>query len=596
MTMRRDPATGVVGLKIFTGILSNDIDSVYTAVDAGMVPDGTREITHAVDFESIDISFSEEIKSGQMLFTVREYVDPDNAPSTLTTDPLVHGNEIVLFDNDVRNRDNRVGGKSVKRFAGILEKDVATWHYGSYRVVQWSAVDYTWMLDARYAKNLTLENEIQVQGVDTAQTAGQMVVDLLEHMYQLGVGEGMPDPWYDRFRTNVSKIVQDAADSPVIESYDAHHQLPSQVLSGLAEQSLSVWYMNIDAEVVFEPYNQREMSVGTRGLAISRGAIAVTDGSLDGFSQGLRAIVEGEVNVAIGIDTESHFDLTEQRTIGNTATRVLVSNVGVLQNPPKWLKVPVRGLFGPPTSSVLLAPASYYLRLTGSPITISDISKLGLYTFANVATGELNATPRVDYTTSIDLRSGSLPTEFTSGRAVVVLGSPAASSPTRDTLIYFPPDDVQIDDVMYIEYLVTESVDLVDHASQEFRDDYSDRTGGSSAREFIFSRLDGLLLNDVPTRKVLTRALLDRKAKLQVTGSFNTHQKGWIPGDPFLRFVRNPGRRTMRDGTVVSARPPEVMYVTNVHMTVESPVESGTGEARILTAVEYSNTQRGFNA
>ena len=586
-----------MSLKIFTGHFSNDIDSVYTAVDEGNVPAGSREITFAVDFDSIEIEASEEIKGRSLSFMVHEYVKPDSAPVKTLAEPLVAGEEIIIFDTSPRPVMNRVGGNSHKLFGGILVKDATEWHYQSYRDVRWIAQDYTWALDARFA-TVDVLNPSVIQGGGLAHSPGRMVIQLLRQMYRLGVNEGAPDKWYDRFRTNVSKIVDDPT-APKFAIYNARNQLPSQVITGMAEESFYLWYVNVDSEIVFEPVLTRATEVGTRGLGTAVGAVAGLQDIIqrEGL-MGSRAIVEGDVNPTAGPAIDTHFDLFEERGIENSATVAKVANIPIVQTTPvsAYRRIERLNVVPPATlgETSVPDPAPYVLRLEGNPLSTADVITIALCTFDS-STNRLTIRRNYNLATEIRASYDALPDPPSAGNVAILVGNTTPFAASADTLIFFPAADVQLNDYLYILYRSHSPGRERLRSPQAVIDDFADRTGGSGVREFVYSRLDGLNLPPNDRLRVLD-AILERKAKVQITGSFKTHQIGWVPGDIFIRYDRNSPMRTKSDGTKVLDRPAETMYVSNTHSSIESPVRADTGTAKIVTEVEYSNSRRGFNA
>jgi hypothetical protein len=109
------------------------------------------------------------------------------------------------------------------------------------------------------------------------------------------------------------------------------------------------------------------------------------------------------------------------------------------------------------------------------------------------------------------------------------------------------------------------------------------RTGGDGFHEFVYSRASELSVIQPEDLDEISKIILDRKATILMTGSFNTFVKGWQAGQSFRLY--------WPEATI-----DDIMYVITVRKTVRSPADDynlDPPDNIIETEVIFSNIPRG---
>ena len=559
-----------------------------------------------VDYSSINIQASQELKGSTLAFRMRLYTDAVYKQGTgmgLGGRPIPEcGNEVIMYDVDGL-------GNRTREFGGVLVRCGFSRTGNDYEDYELLCTDYTYLLDRRYL-NLVLRAR------KPNKDAGTQIIDLLEHLSDKARNERDAGDshynamWISATASNATtgklrhggfnattEELEHPEGAPVISTINASNQTPSQVIDTIASQAGYIWYVDYYKEVVFLPVgdNTNEAPLPEYFIAVNEdrtGDIRSTFG--DYFPP---TLLLGEDAVDAIRDTDSYFNHTETESVESVGTKIVLAGTRV------QTRLPTTEMHTMERRDIQRG----YFETSDNPYANESVISLERqregsadYVYWGLDSGG-NRKTLLRFVTSVDQVG-----EPRDGEAVLVRGSKYSTNLLSVSRVYFGSDVLE-DDVMEMVFNKTEVKSYTSNTSPGFITEMARRTGGDGIHEYTYSRLTGLELQDSEQASNVAQAFLRRKEKPIVTGSFETYIKGWQPGQSFARLDRDAGTHDIlvyNENTgatelqTVSVRPPQVMYVVKIAKEVETPhtYTNGRREARIRTTVDYSNIAFGVNA
>ena len=608
-----------------------NIDPSGNLVDPTTLVGTFRDYSSHLEYDSVRTQTSQELKGD--IFSGRiwrypglwhlvngDYTAPASANHVVGLpfkQPPRAGDEIVLWDSDTtaitpEDRANlgvleaRLSRDSSKEYAGII---VSTHFYRqgtNYEVWEFTAVDYTVLLDRVYitANFPLLEQE---EGNRTASiNAGEQIVKVLEqtqiHMDNLAGTVNDPentDEYYQYMlrEDNLDRISRQDGIVPRIPLLRIRSQLPSQIFDNIGTSSGYFWHIDYDMKVNF--YD------ATNTVAPIDQIIMSSDD-------------EAEVNLEI-------FDWEEEESIEGIATYMRMANILSSSNESFEDRFDI-------TASLLLGGITI-IELQHTINTEAAISYIRSFRSDGVRisafvtiTGD---SPQIRLRPYVPR-----PNEMTTDAVFVKRGS-AAQGASERTRLFFHPDSLQDGGYITIRYFFARHVDFPIEGDNLAIDRMKVRLGGTGIHEFIYSRLAGLYVEDTSRVLAIGKEFLNRKQNPIIRGSFSTFRKGWRPGQQFTRKDQlSDDSRGSQSPHARGRYQDTPLYVINTTKTIDSPVMSGDlsgieqhptwividnngdeqerksapldtdtivgladfGQAKVQTNIEYSNVPRGINA
>ena len=145
--------------------------------------------------------------------------------------------------------------------------------------------------------------------------------------------------------------------------------------------------------------------------------------------------------------------------------------------------------------------------------------------------------------------------------------------------IRFMPDVLEFNDVINVTYNYMIKNDYFSRDTESI-DIFRDLTGGDGVHEFVYQDAREITAEGAQALDDVAGAILFRKAKIFVSGSFSSHTKGWKAGQIFrLRWS--------------SSNIDEIVWVVNVDKSIIDAQGVRNGDTMIEHNVSFANLPRG---
>ena len=358
--------------------------------------------------------------------------------------------------------------------------------------------------------------------VYSSDNVGDMVEDVLDDLKAAADADGT-DKHYDDFHSDKSLIDPDD-NSPTVRLHRFEHVLPSQALQTLAEASGRFFSITHSKQVKF------------------------VEIEADPAEQlGAANLVGGEYLLMPRTDT----------SIRNLLISSDISGVG---------------------TKVILKGTQYQSRATQTDPFIWYTGEKLVFQLSSRPFSETSVTRVRANGVTLTQKLKDVDSTLTSGNYFLNIGPRSQGHAT----IEIHSSDIsngQAVDAIYNYVVETDSENIETPAIQNMQR----RTGGDGFHEFVYSRASELSVIQPEDLDEISKIILDRKATILITGSFDTFVKGWQAGQTFRLY--------WPEATI-----DEVVYVITVRKTVRSPADDTNldpPDSIIETEVIFSNIPRG---